>query len=177
MPGVNDVDLEAIADFIKSLNPEIPWHLTRFFPQFKMQNVPPTPVSLLIRARQMALEKGLKYVYLGNVNLPGMENTVCPRCGNLLIERKGLFTVENYVEQGSCPAAAIKYMEDLEVEGETEAYFTTHLEYFYRFVPRNILGFLLGKYIPFFSHAWNFQLGPLALDLALWRLNSTFLWV
>jgi len=108
MPGVNDVDLEAIADFIKSLNPEIPWHLTRFFPQFKMQNVPPTPVSLLIRARQMALEKGLKYVYLGNVNLPGMENTVCPRCGNLLIERKGLFTVENYVEQGSCPRCGNK---------------------------------------------------------------------
>jgi len=47
MPGVNDVDLEAIADFIKSLNPEIPWHLTRFFPQFKMQNVPPTPVICL----------------------------------------------------------------------------------------------------------------------------------
>ena len=108
MPGVNDGDLEAIADFIKSLNPEIPWHLTRFFPQFKMQNVPPTPVSLLTRARQMALEKGLKYVYLGNVNLPGMENTVCPRCGNLLIERKGLFTVENYVEQGSCPRCGNK---------------------------------------------------------------------
>jgi len=69
------------------------------------------------------------------------------------------------LSKAAVPAAAIKYMEDLEVEGETEAYFTTHLEYFYRFVPRNIPGFLLGKYIPFFSHAWNFQLGPLALDL------------
>jgi len=133
MPGVNDVDLEAIADFIKSLNPEIPWHLTRFFPQFKMQNVPPTPVSLLTRARQMALEKGLKYVYL--------ENTVCPRCGNLFCSQ-----LKTMLSKAAVPAAAIKYMEDLEVEGETEAYF---------------------------SSSWDLWL----LTWALWRLNSTFLWV
>jgi len=142
-----------------------------------MQNVPPTPVSLLIRARQMALEKGLKYVYLGNVNLPGMENTVCPRCGNLLIERKGLFTVENYVEQGSCPRCGNKIYGDLEVEGETEAYFTTHLEYFYRFVSRNIPRILAWEVHSFFNHAWNFQLDLWLLTWALWRLNSTFLWV
>jgi len=90
-------------------------------------------------------------VYLGNVNLPGMENTVCPRCGNLLIERKGLFTVRTMLSKAAVPAAAIKYMEDLEVEGETEAYFTTHLEYFYRLFLGTYLGFLLGKYILFSS--------------------------
>lgn len=108
MPGINDGDLEYMADFIKNVNAQIPWHLTRFFPQYKLQNVPPTPVSLLVSARQMALEKGLEYVYLGNVNVPGMENTVCPHCGNLLIERKGLSVVNNYIEQGNCPRCGHK---------------------------------------------------------------------
>jgi len=81
------------------------------------------------------------------------------------------------LSKAAVPAAAIKYMEDLEVEGETEAYFTTHWSIFIGLFLGTYLGFLLGKYIPFFSHAWNFQLGPWLLTWALWRLNSTFLWV
>ena len=78
------------------------WHISRFFPAYEMTGVPPTPVATLRRAREIGLEQGLRYVYVGNV--PGEANTFCHGCGRLLIRRSGYLILENHVQpDGSCP--------------------------------------------------------------------------
>lgn len=104
IPGHNDDDasLEFISSFIASVDPIIPWHLSRFFPTYKLQDVPPTPVDTLERAGRIGEEAGLKHVYLGNV--PGMsDETKCSSCGSVLIDRTG-FQVKslNFTEDGNC---------------------------------------------------------------------------
>ncbi len=80
---------------------ETPFHFLRFHPQYKLANLPATPVSVLTKAREIAIAAGLKYVYIGNV--PGTsENTVCPGCNTLVIERKGFQIVSNKLNQGKC---------------------------------------------------------------------------
>ena len=85
----------------QELGVETPWHISRFFPAYKMTDVPPTPVATLRRAREIGLEAGLRYVYVGNV--PGEENTYCYQCGQLLIGRSGFYVMENVVRDGRCP--------------------------------------------------------------------------
>lgn len=89
IPTYNDSEefLRWTAEFIKSVDPAMPWHVTQFYPTYKLQGQPRTPVSTLKRAREIGLEAGLKYVYEGNVPGEGGENTYCPSCGGLLIER------------------------------------------------------------------------------------------
>lgn len=91
IPGYNDSeeDLKGIASFLSDLDQEIPWHVTRFHPEYNLLSVPSTPLETLTRARDIGLGEGLSYVYIGNV--PGEEgqNTFCPHCGAELIERKG----------------------------------------------------------------------------------------
>ena len=91
IPSLNDSDeeLKDIAQFIARLGKETPWHISRFHPQFKMLNIPVTPVSSLHRAVEVGKQAGLKYVYSGNVPGDEGENTNCFHCGNLLIERYG----------------------------------------------------------------------------------------
>jgi len=104
IPGVNDDDgeLKDAAEFVANeLGVDMPWHISRFFPAYKMTDVPPTLVSTLQRAREIGLEAGLRYVYVGNV--PGEENTTCHKCGRLLIRRVGFYAVKNYVRDGCCP--------------------------------------------------------------------------
>lgn len=104
IPGVNDDDgeLKDAADFVATeLGVDTPWHISRFFPAYKMTDVPPTPLETLNRAREISLEAGLHYVYVGNV--PGEENTTCHKCGRLLIRRVGFCIVENHVSDGRCP--------------------------------------------------------------------------
>lgn len=104
IPGVNDDDgeLKDAADFVATeLGPDTPWHISRFFPAYKMTDVPPTPIETLQRAREIGLEAGLCYVYVGNV--PDEENTTCHKCGRLLIRRVGFHVVENHVSDGRCP--------------------------------------------------------------------------
>jgi len=105
IPGINDEDeeLEDAARFVADeLGVETPWHISRFSPAYKMTDVPPTPVETLNRAREVGLEAGLRYVYVGNV--PGEANTVCHACGKTLIRRVGFWTVKNYVDpDGRCP--------------------------------------------------------------------------
>ena len=104
IPGHNDDDasLEFMAAFIASVDPGIPWHLSRFFPTYKLQNAPPTPVETLEKAGQIGEEAGLKYVYLGNVQ--GMsDETKCFSCGDVLIRRAGFGVKElNITEDGDC---------------------------------------------------------------------------
>ncbi len=106
IPGINDDDgeLKDAARFVaQELGVETPWHISRFFPAYEMTGVPPTPVSTLQRAREIGLEEGLRYVYVGNV--PGEANTVCHACGQMLIRRSGYRILENHVQPGDrCPA-------------------------------------------------------------------------
>lgn len=107
VPGFNDSDdeLGRMADFIAALSVDIPWHVTAFHPDYRMLDSGRTTAAALLRAYRIGKEAGLHYVYPGN--LPGLvqhtENTYCPHCQMLLVERSG-FTVRRYVlEDGQCP--------------------------------------------------------------------------
>jgi len=105
IPSVNDDDgeLKDAAGFVANeLGVDTPWHISRFFPAYKMTGVPPTPVATLRRAQEIGLEVGLRYVYVGNV--PGEGSTFCHNCGRLLIRRSGYWILENHVQpDGRCP--------------------------------------------------------------------------
>ncbi|MEQ8225771.1 MAG: AmmeMemoRadiSam system radical SAM enzyme, partial [Candidatus Eremiobacterota bacterium] len=79
------------------------WHVTRFYPHLKLSRLGPTPVKTLEKARQIGLNKGLHYVYLGNVPGHDGENTWCHACGKLLIERYGMQVCKNLVRENKCP--------------------------------------------------------------------------
>ena len=104
IPGYNDdrASLEFMADFIASVDLSIPWHLSKFFPTYKLQDAPPTPLETLEKAGQIGEEAGLKYVYLGNVPGKGDE-TKCFNCKTVLIRRAGFGVKElNLTEDGNC---------------------------------------------------------------------------
>ena len=106
IPNYNDSEeeLRKIAHFIVDTDRTIPWHVTQFYPTHRLQDQPRTPVKVLERARKIGMEEGLKYVYQGNVPGAGGENTYCPGCGKLLIERFG-YTIHGYsIVEGKCPA-------------------------------------------------------------------------
>ncbi len=108
IPGWNDSDheLRDIARFIKGISPSIPWHVSAFHPAFELRLTPPTPVSTLVRAREIGLEEGLHYVYQGNTPGSGGENTMCHRCGAVLVERRGYSILENRMQNGRCPSCS-----------------------------------------------------------------------
>jgi len=105
IPGINDSDteLKEIAVFLCSLSPEIPWHISRFYPAHEMRDLPVTPVATLKRAEAIGKAAGLRYIYAGNVPGEGGENTYCHHCGTLLIERYGFYVLANQVRNGCCP--------------------------------------------------------------------------
>ena len=105
IPGVNDTDdeLKAIAAFVASVGPEVPWHVSQFYPAWKMLDRPVTAVETLRRAAAIGRQAGLRYVYEGNVPGEKGENTWCPGCGALLIERYGHHVRGNRIRQGACP--------------------------------------------------------------------------
>ncbi|MCK4244162.1 MAG: radical SAM protein, partial [Candidatus Omnitrophica bacterium] len=104
----SDDELEEIANFIFSLGKETPWHLSRFYPHYKLTDLPPTPVETLHRAREIGKKAGLNYVYSGNVPGDEGENTFCPNCGEVVISRYGFQTVENRLKQGKCQDCGAK---------------------------------------------------------------------
>lgn len=105
IPGLNDseAELRSIAQFIHDLDPGIPWHVTQYYPAYMMHDRPPTPVQTLRRAREIGLETGLRHVFQGNVPGEGGENTFCPACHALLIERYGFYVRYNRIRDGRCP--------------------------------------------------------------------------
>jgi len=106
IPGVNDeeAELRDAAQFVaQELGTDTPWHISRFFPAYKMMDTPPTPVETLRRAREIGLTGGLRYVYVGNVPDEGSQDTTCPACGRLLIRRHGFSIVANHIRDGRCP--------------------------------------------------------------------------
>lgn len=105
IPTLNDSneELKDIAQFIYSLGAETPWHISRFYPQYEMDGLPPTPVATLHRAAKIGEEAGLKYVYTGNVPGDEKENTYCSKCGNLLIGRHGFNINKMNMKESKCP--------------------------------------------------------------------------
>jgi len=86
----------------EALGSETPVHFSRFYPMYKLKNLPPTPISTLERARRVALSVGLEYVYIGNVPGHEGENTFCPKCKNLLIQRLGYHILRNHLLEATC---------------------------------------------------------------------------
>jgi pyruvate formate lyase activating enzyme len=111
IPGFNDSDdeLRRLADFLVNISPNIPWHVTAFHKDYRMEDPDNTRPEDLLRAAEIGKKAGLNYIYAGN--LPGMvgelENTHCHHCGTTLIRRYGYF-IEQYrlTRDGSCPACA-----------------------------------------------------------------------
>ncbi len=106
VPGFNDdeAQLRSLADWIVALlGADTPWHVTRFVPHLDLRHVPTTPVATLERARAIGLERGLQYVYLGNVPGHPAEDTHCHACDALLIERRHHTAVCKRLAAGRCP--------------------------------------------------------------------------
>ena len=104
IPQANDdpILIRAMCKWIKeNIGDEYPLHFSRFFPQYKLTNRPPTPVKTLEMAYDIAVEEGLKYVYIGNVGNIG-EDTYCSNCGKLLIDRSGYSLEEINIKNGKC---------------------------------------------------------------------------
>jgi pyruvate formate lyase activating enzyme len=109
VPSLNDSeeDLRKIAEFIKDLDDEIPWHVSRFFPVYKLSDLPPTPQETLEKARKIGLDIGLKHIYLGNI--PGKEeNTYCHSCGRLLVGRRDYQMTERNLKDSKCSHCDVK---------------------------------------------------------------------
>lgn len=105
IPTYNDSDeeLEKIADFIFHLDPDIPWHISAYYPTYKLNDQPRTSIQILRKAREIGRKAGLRYVYEGNVPGETGENTYCYSCGRLLIERKGFSIARYKIKEGRCP--------------------------------------------------------------------------
>jgi pyruvate formate lyase activating enzyme len=107
IPGLNDSDAELtqLAEWIAGdLGVDVPLHFSAFHPDYKMIDIPPTPVATLRRARQIALRVGLRYVYTGNVHDREGDTTYCPGCGAAVIERDWYEILGSRLEHGACGA-------------------------------------------------------------------------
>jgi pyruvate formate lyase activating enzyme len=107
IPGRNDSDeeLRNIASFIAGeIGPATPWHVTQFYPTYRLTTEPSTPVATLRKARRIGLDAGLRYVYEGNVPGEGGENSYCPSCGSVLIDRYGYTIQGNLLANSRCPS-------------------------------------------------------------------------
>ncbi len=105
IPGHNDSDpeLRQIAEFICSVSPDIPWHVTRFYPSYRLLDRRCTPVSTLRRAKDIGYKAGLRYVYEGNVSGAGGEDTHCHACQALIVHRYDHSVLANRIRNGCCP--------------------------------------------------------------------------
>jgi len=112
IPGLNDSDaeLKQIAEFIASISPDMPWHISGFYPQYKMLDRPPTPHETLNRAYEIGKAAGLHYVFVGNVFDEDRSSTYCPECKKKVIDRSGHLgeIVHNHLADGTCPACKAK---------------------------------------------------------------------
>jgi pyruvate formate lyase activating enzyme len=109
VPGQNDSkeELEGIAEFIASVGADIPWHISRFHPDYNYLDSGQTPIETLKKAKAIGETSGLRYIYLGNVANEGSD-TYCYHCKNLLIKRAGFNVVQNNVINSKCPKCGTK---------------------------------------------------------------------
>jgi pyruvate formate lyase activating enzyme len=105
----SDKELNALTSFLASLSLELPWHISRFFPRHRQTDIQPTPIADLLRARDIGKAKGLKYIYLGNVQGAGFADTTCPDCEQTLIVRDGYqLKADRLSGSGVCPNCGAK---------------------------------------------------------------------
>jgi pyruvate formate lyase activating enzyme len=105
IPGFNDdpAKIKEMCVWIKeNLGDEVPLHFSRFMPNYKLQNLPATPIEKLQEAYDIAKEVGLKYVYIGNVPGHPGENTYCPNCKKIIVKRIGYQILENNIKDEKC---------------------------------------------------------------------------
>lgn len=105
IPKLNDSmeKIKEMAAWIKdNIGTDIPLHFSAFYPAYKLQDMPPTSAATLLEARKIAMSCGLKYVYIGNVATADEENTFCPKCGKIIIERANFTILQNNIKQGKC---------------------------------------------------------------------------
>ena len=106
IPTLNDKP-EQIRELVRwvkaNLGGDTPMHFSRFFPRYKMRNLPPTSLKTLDLAREIAMSEGLNFVYIGNISSKEGQNTYCPGCKALLIERSGYTILQNRLKDGCCP--------------------------------------------------------------------------
>ncbi|MGD2092139.1 MAG: AmmeMemoRadiSam system radical SAM enzyme [Candidatus Aminicenantes bacterium] len=104
IPGLNSdrEELKQLISFILSVDATIPWHVSRFYPQYKLTDRPPTDPKTIFDILDTAKEMGLQYIYAGNISSGQWENTHCPQCSTLLIERQGYFTRILDLSNGKC---------------------------------------------------------------------------
>ncbi len=106
IPTLNDKpeQIHELARWVKAnLGGDTPMHFSRFFPRYKMRNLPPTSLKTLDLAREIAMSEGLNFVYIGNISSKEGQNTYCPDCKSLLIERSGYTILQNRLKDGCCP--------------------------------------------------------------------------
>ncbi len=111
IPGFNDDpgEIKDMARFVADeLGKDVPWHISRFFPAYRMKNVPFTPIETLMMAKEEGLRSGLHYVYIGNTGNAGDMNTKCPWCNTLVIQRSGFEITRNFLKDGHCPNCGAK---------------------------------------------------------------------
>jgi pyruvate formate lyase activating enzyme len=110
VPGMNDSagELLGIASFLASVDRDIPWHVSRFHPDYRMLDRSPTPPATIELACRLGREAGLNHVYAGNLPAGPLESTFCPGCNTLLIERHGFHVALNRVAHGQCPDCAAR---------------------------------------------------------------------
>jgi pyruvate formate lyase activating enzyme len=104
--GINDDPAElrdAVQFILHELGADTPWHISRFFPAYRMTDIRPTAIQTLRRAREIGLAEGLRYVYIGNVPGEASQDTFCPACGSTLIQRRGYAVFVDRVRDGCCP--------------------------------------------------------------------------
>ncbi len=105
VPSIND-DLGMIREMCewikKEVSADVPLHFSRFYPMHKLKNLPPTPADILVKARDTAKKVGLNYVYVGNVFVENGPTTFCPKCGSVVIDRRGYVILENNLKKNLC---------------------------------------------------------------------------
>ena len=110
IPGLNDSEeeLRELSLFLAGLDPNIPWHISRFHPTYRLNDIRPTPPDRIHRARDIGHDSGLKYVYTGNLPGDDGEKTFCHGCRELLIDRIGFSISKNRLRDGCCPRCGTK---------------------------------------------------------------------
>ncbi|MFH1328945.1 MAG: AmmeMemoRadiSam system radical SAM enzyme, partial [Candidatus Bathyarchaeota archaeon] len=110
IPTLNDKasNFRKIPGFIKTVGVDIPWHISRFYPTYKLVHLNQTPIATLHEARKIGLEVGLRYVYEGNVPGNEGENTYCYNCGRKLIQRYAYLIHEHNIKDSMCPYCGVK---------------------------------------------------------------------
>ena len=110
IPGFNDStkELKQIAKFLVGISKDLPWHISAFYPCYKMLTQAPTSQEILINACEIGRKAGLRYIYTGNIPNSDYESTYCPKCNSLIIERWGMEVLENNLKNGKCPKCNTK---------------------------------------------------------------------